>query len=280
MSMNKRIFITAVLMAFAFIAGKLVSSRDSVTASKESTLVIENATRTAGHSADKAAPTSMSGGETANVRADDPNRRASENPAGSVSPPFSGASSQSTAYLSPEAAREVLARVSRRDLYQWIAEDDAKLDRFKETDAQFGSRRKMSEGDWKRLLDLATVKGAVHFKFESAKSSELRIEFKNKKVQLAVRYRRFDAKSADDLSTSRSSWDISNGRGVGLSGDGSGYFVVVNNQIQEPGWVEYSNFAFPVAFDWSGRSEMTVDVFGLSEDLKWAPVGSAVLKRD
>ncbi len=276
--MNKQIFVIAILMAFAFLAGKMVTSRESVIASDGAALAIDQATKVAGDGATDAAGKNASSSPN-----ESSNKSTSSNPTGSENAPLGGTSlsgARSLSLLSPEAAREVLARVSRRDLYQWIAENDAKLDRFKETDAQFGSRKKMSEGDWKRLLDLATVKGVVHFKFESAHTSELRIEFKNKKVQLAVRYRRSDAKSADDLSTSRSAWDIGNGRGVGLASDGSGYFIVVNNQIEETGWVEFSNFAFPVAFDWAGRTEMTVEVFGLTEDLKWTPVGSAALKRE
>lgn len=258
-------------MAIAFIAGKLVTSRESDVASKESANAIDQAINTAAEqSSGSATPDKVSGKTSESTSA--PFNAAASKPHGATQP--------TVTYLSPEAAREVLARVPRRELYQWIAEDEQRLDRFKETDAQFGSRKKMSEADWKRLLELATVKGAIRFKFESAHTSELRIEFKNKTVSLAVRYRKSDSKSPDDFSTSRSSWNIGNGRGVGLTSDSSGYFIVMANPMHEPGWVEYSNFALSVPFDRSGKSEMTVDVIGLTEDLKWEIVGSAVIKRE
>ncbi len=178
-----------------------------------------------------------------------------------------------------ESNLDCLARVSRRELHEWMALQRAAMSRFQKDDRQFPSRNQLSAADWKRVQDFGGIKGTIDFKFESALGAEFEIDFKNSSINMSARYRGANATDSKDFSTSSGSATLRNGSGVGLTADGSGYHVVFDNSVDAPVWVDYSHFALSVPYDWDRKTEIATDVFGLSEKLKWEVVGSARLKR-
>lgn len=180
--------------------------------------------------------------------------------------------------LSSAAAQQCLAQVSRHDLYEWTSALEMKLDSFLETDPRFASKSKMSAGDWKRVSDFGDIVGTVNFNLARAGVSKLRILFKAEKLELAILYRRAEATDVKEYVTSRSSWTLRNGSGLGPAQDGGGYHAVMQNPVQEPEWAAYSHFAVSIPFDWDRRAEVTSEVFGLTEELKWETVGTAKLQ--
>lgn len=164
--------------------------------------------------------------------------------------------------------------LTRRDFYEWEKANESKLALFHERDTQFGSKTKLAPADWDRVLDVEKIEGKMHFRFESALSATIEIHPKEKTIRTSFLYR--TATSPDGESMSFSS-TFENGRDVGFAKDGSGFYLVLKNSITEPEWIDYSDFAIFFPFDWSGRAQQTVDVYGLTEDLKWGVVGTATL---
>jgi hypothetical protein len=195
-----------------------------------------------------------------------------------------GKSDSSSSLTGPVVANatttgECLAKATRRDIQEWIAIDEDRMKRFQQTDPKFASRVAMSAADWKRTQSSGDVSGTVAFRFESAKSATLEIRFADSTVSFAVTYRGPNAKDAQDYTSASGMAPLRNGYGLGLDRDGSGYHIVIENPVQAPGWSDYTNFGFSVPFDWNGKSEITVEVFGLNEEKQWAMVGAATLKR-